>query len=33
VVDAQVIFVKDPDGKVNQVILHQGGDRPANRLP
>lgn len=25
VVDAQITFVKDADGKVNQLILHQGG--------
>jgi CubicO group peptidase (beta-lactamase class C family) len=25
VVDAQITFVKDPDGKVNSLILHQGG--------
>jgi hypothetical protein len=33
VVDAQLTFVKDADGKVNQVILHQGGrNMPAKRI-
>ena len=27
-----VTFVKDAAGKVNEVILHQGGDRPAKRI-
>ena len=32
VVDAQITFVKGPDGKVDQLILHQGGqDMPAKR--
>jgi hypothetical protein len=32
VVDAQVTFVRDPGGKVNQLVLHQGGrDMPARR--
>ncbi|MEP6506898.1 MAG: serine hydrolase [Gemmatimonadales bacterium] len=33
VVDAQVTFVKDADGKVNQLILHQGGaNLPGRRV-
>jgi hypothetical protein len=27
VVDAQVEFVADPDGKVNRIILFQGGQK------
>lgn len=30
--DAQVIFVKDSNGKVTHLILHQGGDREALRI-
>lgn len=33
VVDAQVTFVKDAGGKVTHLVLHQGGDREAKRLP
>jgi CubicO group peptidase (beta-lactamase class C family) len=34
VVDAQVTFVRDADGSVNELILHQGGkDMPAKRIP
>jgi len=29
VVDAQLTFVKNPDGKVSKLILHQGGDKEA----
>jgi hypothetical protein len=33
VVDAQITFFPDPDGKVNQLILHQGGqDQTARRV-
>ena len=33
VVSAQITFVKDEKGKINQLILHQGGrDMPANRV-
>jgi CubicO group peptidase (beta-lactamase class C family) len=33
VVDAQISFVKDANGKVNQLILHQGGrNAPASRV-
>jgi CubicO group peptidase (beta-lactamase class C family) len=33
VVDAQLTFVKGPDGKATQLILHQGGrDMPAKRV-
>jgi len=32
VVDAQVTFVKDASGKVDKLILHQGGDHEAKRL-
>ena len=32
VVDAQITFVRGPDGKVDQLVLHQGGrDMPAKR--
>ena len=32
VVDAQVTFVKGPDGQVDRIVLHQGGrDMPAKR--
>ena len=33
VVDAQITFVKDPAGKVTSLVLHQGGDQSAKRLP
>jgi len=33
VVDAKISFIKDATGKVNQLILHQGGDNPAKRIP
>lgn len=33
VVDAQVSFVKGEDGQVTHLILHQGGDQKAKRLP
>lgn len=34
VVDAQVTFVRDGSGSVNELILHQGGrDMPAKRIP
>lgn len=33
VTDAQVTFVKDASGKVTHLVLHQGGDRVAKRLP
>ncbi|MBK5291364.1 MAG: serine hydrolase [Acidobacteriia bacterium] len=34
VVEAKITFVKDSEGKVNEVILHQGGrDMPAKRVP
>ena len=33
VVDAQITFVKDATGKVTSLVLHQGGDRAAQRLP
>jgi CubicO group peptidase (beta-lactamase class C family) len=32
VVDAQITFVKDKDGKVTHLILHQGGDREAKKI-
>jgi CubicO group peptidase (beta-lactamase class C family) len=32
VVDAQVTFVKDSDGKVTRLVLHQGGDHEAKRI-
>ena len=33
VVDAQISFVKDSAGKVNQIVLHQGGaDIPGKRV-
>ena len=32
VVDAQITFVRSPDGAVDQLVLHQGGrDMPAKR--
>jgi predicted esterase len=31
-VDVEVSFVKDNKGKVDQMILHQGGDHPAKRI-
>lgn len=33
VVDAQVSFEKDADGKVTNAVLHQGGEHRARRLP
>ena len=31
--DAQLTFVKEPDGKVSRVVLHQGGiDQPLRRI-
>jgi uncharacterized protein YneR len=32
VVDAQITFVRDADGKVTRLILHQGGDREAKKI-
>jgi hypothetical protein len=33
VVDAQITFVKDKNGKVNQLIFHQSGrDLPAKKV-
>lgn len=31
-VDAQITFVKDSQRQVTQLILHQGGDRPAKKI-
>lgn len=32
-VDAQITFVKDPNGRVNEIILHQGGrDQRAKKI-
>jgi predicted esterase len=31
-VDAEMSFVKDDKGQVNQMILHQGGDHPAKKI-
>jgi len=34
VTDAQITFVKDGDGRVSQLVLHQGGrDMPAKKIP
>lgn len=33
VVDAQISFVKDPAGNISALVLHQGGDQMAKRLP
>ncbi len=33
VVDAQITFVTDSQGKATELILHQGGDHPAKRVP
>lgn len=33
VVDAQLTFKKNDKGEVNGLVLHQGGDHPAKRLP
>lgn len=34
VMDAQITFTKDADGKINALILHQNGrDQTARRLP
>ena len=32
VVDAQISFVKEPDGKVNSLVLHQNGDQKAKKV-
>ena len=32
-VDASLTFVKDKDGKVTQLVLHQNGDHEAQRYP
>ena len=32
VVDAQITFVTDSSGRASELILHQGGDKPAKRI-